>query len=261
MARSASAIGRKAARARSWRCLETAREDEREGRSIPGAAGPRVCCAGRRCRQAHHVAAGAIVGCLSLKSCIAMLFPTFEYALFFCFTLMLAWGALRHPANVHGVGARRASGHRLHKRSLLALSYIFYACWDWHFVPLLVALSLWAWLATRIIQHGRWRRASLALGICGCLGVLAYFKYSEFAVLNLVELAAILGWHPPIQPESPFLPLGISFMTFHAISLMMDAWRQKLDERVPLADALLYVSFFQIGFSRSPLSFRSAFRS
>src|SRR5437667_6015248 len=136
-----------------------------------------------------------------------MLFPTFEYVLFFTLSLVLAWGALEFPANVHLGGAPRATGHRLRKLSLLALSYIFYACWDWHFVPLLFALSLWAWLATRIIQHGRWRRLSLTLGICGCLGVLAYYKYSAFTVLNLVELAAMLGWHPRIQPESPFLPL------------------------------------------------------
>lgn len=173
-----------------------------------------------------------------------MLFPTFEYVLFFTFTLALAWGVLRLPPNVHLVGARQVPRHGLHKLSLLALSYIFYACWDWHFVPLLFALSMWAWVATRIIQHGRWRRLSLAVGICGCLGVLAYYKYSEFAVLNLLELATMLGRHPLLQPESPFLPLGISFMTFHAISLMMDAWRHKLDERVPLVDALLYVSFF-----------------
>src|SRR4029077_7867777 len=122
-----------------------------------------------------------------------MLFPTFEYALFFTLSLALAWGALQLPPNVRFVGVQRAPGHSLHKLSLLALSYIFYACWDWHFVPLLFALSLWACLATRIIQHGRCRRLSLTLGICGCLGVLAYYKYSAFGVFNLVELAGMLG--------------------------------------------------------------------
>ena len=101
-----------------------------------------------------------------------MLFPTFEYALFFAVSLFVAWGSLHLPRYAPFASAPRAFRHRLHKVSLLALSYIFYACWDWHFVPLLFALSVWAWIATRIIQHGRWRRLSLTLGICGCLGVL-----------------------------------------------------------------------------------------
>jgi D-alanyl-lipoteichoic acid acyltransferase DltB (MBOAT superfamily) len=44
-------------------------------------------------------------------------------------------------------------------------------------------------------------------------------------------------------PE-PLLPLGVSFFVFHAISLMIDAYRGKLKRRVRLNDALLYVAFF-----------------
>ncbi|MFC5862898.1 MBOAT family O-acyltransferase [Acidicapsa dinghuensis] len=40
------------------------------------------------------------------------------------------------------------------------------------------------------------------------------------------------------------LPLGVSFFVFHAISLMMDAYRKKLKEKVRIEDALLYVAFF-----------------
>lgn len=159
-----------------------------------------------------------------------MLFPTVEYALFFLMSLLLAWGCLRW--------------HVAHKFVLLVLSYVFYGFWDWHFVPLLFAISLWGWLATRGIQHGARPRLWLGLGVSGCLGVLAYYKYSAFFLQGLVDLAALCGVSLSVGVESPFLPLGISFMTFHAISLMMDALRGKLDERVPLSDALLYVAFF-----------------
>ena len=40
------------------------------------------------------------------------------------------------------------------------------------------------------------------------------------------------------------LPVGISFFVFHAISLMVDAYRNKIPVPVRLLDALLYVAFF-----------------
>lgn len=159
-----------------------------------------------------------------------MLFPTVEYALFFLLALVVSWGLLRF--------------HRAHKLALLVASYAFYGFWDWHFLPLLAGLSCWAWLCSRGIQGGRRPRLWLALGIAGSLGLLAHYKYSAFFLQNVVEVAAALGVTLPLAVASPFLPLGISFMTFHAISLMMDAWRGKLEDEVDLADALLYVAFF-----------------
>lgn len=159
-----------------------------------------------------------------------MLFPTVEYALFFLLSLALGWGQLRW--------------HRAHKLSLLVLSYVFYGFWDWHFVPMLFGLSSWAWLCTRGIQSRRLRRLWLILGVAGSLGLLAHYKYTTFFLQSLVELAAGLGFRLELDLASPMLPLGISFMCFHAISMMMDAWRKKLADKVDFADALLYVAFF-----------------
>lgn len=159
-----------------------------------------------------------------------MLFPTVEYALFFLLSLCVGWGLLRF--------------HRAHKLALLGLSYVFYGFWDWVFVPLLFAISVWGWIATRGIQHGRHPRAWLAFGVVGCLGVLGYYKYTAFFLQNLVEFAGLMGGELSVEVYSPMLPLGISFMTFHAISLMMDALRGKLSDKVALPDALLYVAFF-----------------
>lgn len=159
-----------------------------------------------------------------------MLFPTVEYALFFILALGAGWGLLRW--------------HRAHKLALLALSYVFYGFWDWHFVPMLFGLSCWAWLCTRGIQHGRLRRLWLILGVTGSLGLLAHYKYTAFFLQNLADLAAVAGLRLALDVSSPALPLGISFMCFHAISLMMDAWRKKLADSVDFADSLLYVAFF-----------------
>ena len=178
-----------------------------------------------------------------------MLFPTVEYAAFFLLSLLLGWGALALTASGSG-DTGPPYGHLLHKSILLLLSYVFYGCWDWRFLPLLFGISFVAWTATRLLQHGSasgaagLRRWSLTLGISACLALLGYYKYSAFVLQNISLLAARLGLGLDLRVTSPLLPLGISFMTFHAISMMMDAWRGKLDRPVPLLDALLYVSFF-----------------
>lgn len=159
-----------------------------------------------------------------------MLFPTVEYALFFMLSLVLGWGLLRW--------------HRAHKLALLLLSYVFYGFWDWHFLPLLFGLSCMAWACTRGIQSRRLRRLWLILGVAGCLALLVHYKYSAFFLQNLVGLAADFGLRLELDVATPLLPLGISFMCFHAISLMMDAWRRKLADKVDFVDSLLYVAFF-----------------
>lgn len=159
-----------------------------------------------------------------------MLFPTVEYAAFFILSLILAWICVGR--------------HALHKFTLLVLSYVFYGFWDWRFVPLLFGISFWAWLVTRAIQGGKGRRIWLCAGIAGCLGTLGWYKYAAFFLQNLIEVAELGGAHLQAEIQAPFLPLGISFMCFHAISMMMDAWRGKLHKPVVLLDALLYVAFF-----------------
>lgn len=162
-----------------------------------------------------------------------MLFPTVEYALFFLVVLLAAWSL------------RRRNG--LHKLLLLLASYVFYGLWEWSWTPLLAAISLVSGLVAQRIQRsttaGR-RRLWLALGVVICLSTLGYFKYSAFLVTNLLDLAARLGRPQHLPIPDPLLPLGISFFVFHAISLMMDAYRSRLRERVRILDALLYVAFF-----------------
>jgi D-alanyl-lipoteichoic acid acyltransferase DltB (MBOAT superfamily) len=166
-----------------------------------------------------------------------MLFPTVEYAVFFLAVLAIAWPL-----------AGRMTAHKLF---LLAASYVFYGFWSWRYVPLLIAVSAFAGLVARGIQRtedDRYRKGLLVFGVAVCLGVLAYYKYTSFLLLSAMGLWGLVGrtplpaglWRVP----APFLPLGISFFVFHAISLMGDVYRRKLLVKLHLLDALLYVAFF-----------------
>lgn len=163
-----------------------------------------------------------------------MLFPTLEFAVFFLFALGVAWSLYRRPM--------------AHRVFLLIASYAFYAFWNWRYCFLLFALSAAAWLITRWMMaknFGLSPDTYLALGISAFVGVLVYYKYTDFlfgglqVAVNWVASDVVL----PVL-DNPILPLGISFITFHAISLLFDAYRHKLAKCPSLVDVLLYVSFF-----------------
>jgi D-alanyl-lipoteichoic acid acyltransferase DltB (MBOAT superfamily) len=165
-----------------------------------------------------------------------MLFPTVEYAVFFLAVLAVAWPL-----------ARRVT---VHKVFLLLVSYVFYGFWSWRYVPLLIAVSLFAGAMAKGMQRTeseRWRKALLSFGVVVCLAVLAYYKYLGFALLSAMSVWRLVGRAPVMammNPQTPFLPLGISFFVFHAISLMGDVYRRKLRGHLKMLDALLYVAFF-----------------
>lgn len=162
-----------------------------------------------------------------------MLFPTAEYVIFFLPVLLFAWLSRRWLAT--------------HKVFLLLASYFFYGFWDWRFLPLLVGISVIAWVSTRALQATddiRRKKVRLAIGVTASLLILAFFKYLGFAAGIVVNAMAAVGIHwTPILPEIA-LPVGVSFFVFHGISLMMDGYRSKLDRKAPFLDSLLYIAFF-----------------
>jgi len=167
-----------------------------------------------------------------------MLFPTFEFAVFFLAVLAVAWSIYQYG--------------RAHRFFLLVASYFFYASWNWHYCLLLFLLSTFAWVGARLIlraNSGPQRSWILGLSISFFVFVLVYYKYTGFLLTNLMGLIeGVFGLLPNVDAQewisSPILPLGISFITFHAISLLFDAYRNKLLQTPSLINVLLYVSFF-----------------
>lgn len=67
-------------------------------------------------------------------------------------------------------------------------------------------------------KHRKSEFIILSIGVSLNLFLLGYYKYSGFFVENL----NILLGEGKINFESPILPIGISFMTFHSISYLVD---------------------------------------
>jgi len=183
-----------------------------------------------------------------------MLFPTFDYLVFMVPVLLVTW----------------ALGHRSMARMVLLLlaSYFFYMAspktdplpLPWYFAGLLLASTVLDYASGLAIQHftpaldssdpreaaraRRSRNAILTLSLLGNLGLLGYFKYTDFFVDVFADLAHAAGV-PFVAPHLEIiLPVGISFYTFQSLSYTIDVWRGRLTAERSFVKFALFVTFF-----------------
>ncbi|MFO1148475.1 MAG: MBOAT family O-acyltransferase [Alsobacter sp.] len=153
--------------------------------------------------------------------------------LFNSFVFLL--GFLPAALAIYAAAARFAPAWRL--AVLLALSLVFYAWWDWRFLPLMMVSILVNWVVAGLFR-ARPRGWIVTAAIAANLAVLALFKYEAF----LAGLAgAIPGVTVPVLSWP--LPLGISFFTFHHIMYLTDL-RAGRAPRYDLVRYGLYIAFF-----------------
>lgn len=130
---------------------------------------------------------------------------------------------------------------------LLAASYFFYMCWEPAYALLLAASTLITWLCgwwIRKADRPAVKKTALALCLCANLGILFYFKYFDFFLLNLNRILSRLHMQVLERKFDLLLPVGISFYIFQALGYTLDVYRGKIEpERNPLRYAL-FVSFF-----------------
>src|SRR5262249_53801134 len=163
---------------------------------------------------------------------VAMLFSTFQFAVFFAIVFAVYWSLRQHR-------------HRM--VWLLTASFFFYASWN----PWLLGLIIFsasvdygvALLLERVTAPRR-RRLLLLLSIGTNLGLLAFFKYANFFLESAYALSDLLGVRGERVLYDIVLPLGISFYTFETISYIVDVYQGKIRAvRNPL-DYALYIMFF-----------------
>lgn len=161
-----------------------------------------------------------------------MIFSSFEFLVFFAAVLALRAG-LRDLDR--------------EKRFLLLASWLFYMSWGPRFVLLIVFTSLvdW-WIGRRLgeIDDPRSRRRLLVTSLLLNLGVLAFFKYTNFVVENGWLALRALGWEPDPVTLDILLPVGISFFTFQSMSYTIDVYRRQIPPCRSAVDLCLFVALF-----------------
>ncbi|HZN22138.1 MAG TPA: MBOAT family protein [Gaiellaceae bacterium] len=161
-----------------------------------------------------------------------MLFPTATFTIFFLVVLPLSW--LLMPR-----------GERW-RPFIIAASYVFYSAWDWRFVFLLAASTVWNQqfaLAIHRREDVRARKRLLLAAVAGNVALLGYFKYYDFFVTSTNNLFALAEVDVPVETRSIILPVGISFFTFMGISYLVDVYRGDF-RPTSFGKFAAYLSFF-----------------
>jgi alginate O-acetyltransferase complex protein AlgI len=130
---------------------------------------------------------------------------------------------------------------------LLGASYVFYAHWDWRFLPLIWGSSTADWLLGNAIGRAsdpRRRKLWLAGTVVINLGVLAFFKYLNFGIDSARTALAGLGIDVPEIALRVALPVGISFFTFESMSYVVDVYRRQIEPQKSYLEYLSFVAFF-----------------
>ncbi|MDB5097070.1 MAG: poly(beta-D-mannuronate) O-acetylase [Cyanobacteria bacterium RYN_339] len=136
--------------------------------------------------------------------------------------------------------------HRARWGWLLAASCWFYMA----FVPayiLILAFTIAVDYAAGIAiggAQGRRRRIYLYASLAANLGVLACFKYFNFANANLAALAGRLHWNYPVAALGILLPIGLSFHVFQSLSYTIEVYRGNQAPERHLGIFALYVMFY-----------------
>jgi len=93
-------------------------------------------------------------------------------------------------------------------------------------------------------SEGRHRKLYLFVSVLLNLGLLAYFKYSNFFVDNVNQLVSTWGAHGIAGWTKIALPIGISFFTFKKLSYCIDVYRNTHKPFTKITDYGLFILLF-----------------
>ena len=88
------------------------------------------------------------------------------------------------------------------------------------------------------------KKIFLTIGLAGSLGLLGFFKYSDFAIAQFNILGNIIDLSSEIPLLNLALPIGISFYTFQSLSYVIDIYRGSLTPSKTLREYAFFVAFF-----------------
>lgn len=125
---------------------------------------------------------------------------------------------------------------------VVLFSLFFYYKSSGIYFGLLIFSSVVDYVLSRLIYEEAkqgYRKFYMILSLLINLGMLAYFKYTNFFIDNYNTL-----FSGNMKFEDIVLPVGISFYTFQTLSYTIDVYRRELEPTKSFMDFLFFVSFF-----------------
>ncbi|MFK6999935.1 MBOAT family O-acyltransferase [Flavobacterium oreochromis] len=165
-----------------------------------------------------------------------MLFNSIDFAIFLPIVFILYWFVMNKKLKIQNI-------------LLLFASYFFYACWDFHFLFLLIfstLLDYFTGLKMEDAQDQKRKKFWFWLSIIVNLSFLGIFKYYNFFVQSFAETISHFGLDINPWTLTVILPVGISFYTFHGLSYVIDIYKEKIKAEKNFVDYAVFVSFFPL---------------
>ncbi len=124
---------------------------------------------------------------------------------------------------------------------LVASSLFFYGWWNIAYLPLMLMSIFVNYGVGNLFNRltsptHRWQ--ALTVGLLFNFGLLGYFKYADFFIMNTNRI-----FPTDIPLLQLLLPLAISFFTFQQVAYLIDAYRREIHHNTFL-DYVLFVAFF-----------------
>jgi len=163
-----------------------------------------------------------------------MLFTSLDFAIFIPIVFVLYWLFSQKSIIAQNI-------------LIVVASYIFYGWWDWRFLSLLLfstIIDFFVGLRLSIEKNQTKRGLLLWTSIIVNLGLLGFFKYSNFFVDNFVNAFSLFGKEIEVGMLNIILPVGISFYTFQTMSYSIDVYKHKMLPTKDFISFAAFVSFF-----------------
>jgi len=127
---------------------------------------------------------------------------------------------------------------------IIAASCYFYGQWSYLYLGLIFVTAAIDFTIAQRLSQAWYPGRLLGLSIVANLGVLAFFKYTNFLIQSANGVAHATGAAWAITPLDIVLPVGISFYTFQNMSYTIDVYRGQLAPRKSILDYALFTTFF-----------------
>lgn len=129
---------------------------------------------------------------------------------------------------------------------LLLASLFFYAWGEPRYILIMLFSTVFDYFNGRVIEYATLKgkrdtlgRAVLVLSIAGNLGILCFFKYTDFVLGTVNRLAGTQFGLLQLA-----LPIGISFYTFQTMSYTIDVYRGEIPAQHNIISFGMYVCLF-----------------
>lgn len=138
---------------------------------------------------------------------------------------------------------------------LLAASYYFYMCWNPGYIVLILLSTIVTYFCGIILENIKrsdrddskkkvLKNWTLAVSFVINLGILGYFKYTNFLMSIFQSIFSALHIELVVPTFDILLPVGISFYTLQALGYTMDVYRDDIYAEKNFISYALFVSFF-----------------